>query len=84
MKRHELKLIQPYFEDVWNGTKTFELRKNDRNFQVGDLVALREFDILKQDFLDRHIAVKITYVLQGGIYGLEKGYCIFGFVKLWE
>ena len=79
MKRHELKLVQPYFEDVWNRVKTFELRKNDRDFKVGDSVMLREYDSINQTFLNRYVYVTITYILKGGIYGLEKGYCIFGF-----
>ena len=42
--KHCLKTIQPYFADVENGTKTFEVRKNDRNFKIGDILFLQEYD----------------------------------------
>lgn len=34
MKVHNLKLVQPYFEESWRGNKLFEVRNNDRDFQV--------------------------------------------------
>lgn len=42
-RTHDLKTVRPYFGAVWDGTKTAELRKNDRGFQVGDLMLLREY-----------------------------------------
>lgn len=41
---HELKIWPQYYSRVADGTKTFEVRKNDRGFQPGDTVRLREFD----------------------------------------
>lgn len=41
---HELKIWPQYYQRVADGSKTFEVRKNDRGFQPGDTVALREFD----------------------------------------
>lgn len=41
---HELKSWPKYFADVWSGKKLFELRKNDRNFKVGDCLWLRKFE----------------------------------------
>lgn len=38
MKLHELKIKEEYFKDIRSGKKTFELRKNDRDYQVGDLI----------------------------------------------
>lgn len=38
MKLHELKIKHEYLEAVSLGIKTFELRKNDRDYQVGDLI----------------------------------------------
>lgn len=43
MKVHELKLDDVYFNDVRDGIKTFEIRKNDRDFQAGDLLALSRY-----------------------------------------
>ena len=44
MKVHKLKLLPGFFKEVLLGNKNFEIRKNDRNFHVGDLVTLNEFD----------------------------------------
>ena len=41
---HVLKIEPPYFEAVAEGKKTFEIRHNDRGYNAGDTVLLREFD----------------------------------------
>ena len=40
----ELKTWREYFEAIARGTKTVELRKDDRDFRVGDVLLLREYD----------------------------------------
>lgn len=42
--KHELKIWPQYYNRVKDGSKTFEIRDNDRGFQQGDSVLLREFD----------------------------------------
>ncbi len=42
--QHELKIWPQYYDRVEDGSKTFEVRKNDRSFQVGDTVLLREWN----------------------------------------
>jgi ParB family chromosome partitioning protein len=76
MKVHYLKTLQPFFSEVKNGTKTFELRRNDRDFQVGDEVILQEYDLSNNSFSGQEIRAKITYVLKDWA-GLEDGYCVF-------
>lgn len=44
MSFHNLKCTNPYFQDVWDGKKTFEVRNNDRNFAVNDIICLKEYD----------------------------------------
>jgi hypothetical protein len=41
---HELKCHPKNFLRLCNGSKTFEIRKNDRNFQTGDRLIIREYD----------------------------------------
>lgn len=43
MKTHTLKTWPQYFQAVKDEIKTFELRYNDRQFQVGNRLRLREF-----------------------------------------
>lgn len=38
---HELKTYPKYFQETIEGNKLFEIRKNDRNFQVGDILNVR-------------------------------------------
>ncbi len=38
MTTHKIKLSHCFFDDVASGHKNFELRKNDRHYQVGDCV----------------------------------------------
>lgn len=40
MTEHVLKTIEPYWSEVNNGTKTFEVRRNDRAYQKGDTLRL--------------------------------------------
>lgn len=43
MDIHKLKLITDYYDDSASGIKTFEIRKNDRDYKVGDILELREW-----------------------------------------
>lgn len=77
---HELKILPEYFKEVISGRKTFELRKNDRNFQVGDKVLLKEWNL--KEYTGRECEVMITYILHDyDFFGLEKDYCIFSFIR---
>ena len=41
IKEHRVKILPSYFEAQVNNSKNFEIRKNDRNYQVGDLLLLK-------------------------------------------
>ena len=40
---HALKTEPPFFKHVVEGSKSFEIRKNDRLFKVGDKILLQEY-----------------------------------------
>lgn len=40
---HDIKILSEYFSKVIDGSKTFEIRKNDRNYKVGDRLLMREY-----------------------------------------
>lgn len=39
---HQLKIESAYFSQIETGIKTFEVRKNDRDYHIGDYLALNE------------------------------------------
>lgn len=75
MKTHELKTIQPYFNEVWSGNKTFEYRFNDRDFKEGDIVILREWSEA-HGYSGRNVTGKIGFVLID-FPGFPAGYVVF-------
>ena len=82
MKLHILKIKGEYFSEVLRGKKTFELRKNDRDYQVGDLIHFIDVDGLEH-YGYKELVYKITYILNNvPEYGLDKDYCILGIKKL--
>lgn len=74
---HGIKCWKEFFEETWQGRKTFELRLNDRDYNVGDTVTLREFDHVKGTYTGRLITGTITYLVEGGRFGLTEGWCCF-------
>lgn len=60
-KIHDLKIRPEYFKPVLSGKKKFEIRKNDRNFKVGDFLTLREY--AENEYTGRREIYKITYIL---------------------
>jgi hypothetical protein len=79
---HELKCWPPFFQAIRDGEKTFEVRKNDRGFQKGDTLRLREFDPNRQPYLSgaytgREFPMVVSYVLSG-FEGIAEGYVVMG------
>lgn len=75
-KIHELKTWCEYYEEVFMGRNNFEIRKNDRDFKKGDLLILKEYDNTTNEYTGRQLARRVTYILEGGGFGIEKGYVI--------
>ena len=79
---HKLKTIQPILNDMLSGKKTFDVRKDDRNFQVGDRLDL--FEGTDEITIDTDISQRkhghfwIKYILRGGQFGIQEGYCVLG------
>ena len=75
MKIHELKTVNPFFRNVSRCEKRFELRKNDRDFQRGDILILKEYKPETNTYTGKECVVRIQSIL-AGFTGLEDGYCI--------
>lgn len=87
-RTHRLKTWGSAFRAVASGDKTFEYRRNDRDFAVGDEVLLEEWDPAFRNRTDplaghtpgggytgRVIRARITYVLQGQ-FGVPADYAV--------
>lgn len=79
---HELKLKLAFIKPIYNGEKTFEVRKNDRGFQKGDRIRFKAVDELGLHMRTKldEMEFEITYVLSG--WGLEPGFVAFGIKPL--
>ena len=83
-KEHELKTDPKVFDDVVSGKKTFEIRKNDRNFCIGDVLKLRKTKRsgaamamgAPLEYLDAPFYALVTNIMYGPVYGLEAGWVI--------
>lgn len=86
----ELKTWPEHFQAILDLRKTFEFRRNDRNFQVNDLLRLREYQPeISHEVLDarqivvdqlafytgRQLIVRVQHIMASG-FGLPDGFCI--------
>lgn len=83
MSLHFLKIAPEYFSPLANGIKLFEIRKSDRDFKIGDLVMLEEFNLKEKKYTGRAVCVTIMYVLTHEDFplGIKPGFCVMS-VKL--
>lgn len=82
---HELKVWPVYFRRLADGLKTFEIRKNDRGYQAGDTLILREYDpagdhddcpderCATRRYTGAQIRRRIGFVASGRLFGLDLG-----------
>ncbi len=75
---HDLKCWTPFYDDILSGRKTFEWRINDRGFQVGDVLRLKEYDQAKDQYTGRVYHAVVRYMIEGGQFGIPDEYCIMG------
>lgn len=95
MTEHILKLNDRYFDAVANGIKTFEIRKNDRDYKVGDALVLEKVNdegkyLTYADHnlgmnLNYEIKVAVTYILTHDEFdGISEGYVALGIRRVSE
>lgn len=86
MQIHVLKTWPAYFDAMKRGEKPFEVRRDDRGFQKGDVLALQRtredrLTDVERDFngnVKHELRRVITYVLTGGQFGIEPGHVVLG------
>lgn len=86
MNKHELKLDTKYFEDVKSGKKNFEIRNNDRYFQVDDILELKRYSSIQSGYVvdnnlfsnsSKHadkIKVKVKSVIKAESWNMDKNF----------
>lgn len=87
---HELKTDPEVFQAIFDGLKTYEIRKADRDFKVGDTLRLRETSHTGAEmargeplvYTGRECSATITHILRGPIYGLANGWAILSIALL--
>ena len=85
MTYHCLKLSTRYYDSVDNGTKPFEVRKDDRNFRIGDTIEFMRVDedgntIQNGKGTNDYSVKKITFILAHEDFpeGISEGYVVLG------
>lgn len=77
MQTHVLKTWPEFFGDIYDGKKTFELRRDDRGYRVGDELHLKEWDPRRGCFTGNAFVVKVKHIVRDAPqFGLEPGFCI--------
>lgn len=96
MRHHYLKTAKAALLAVQSGEKTFEVRKNDRLYQQGDVVTLQAIEgeslttygrchdgtIAGDDADARSVTCRVGFVLCGPAFGVEAGYCAFSLLPM--
>jgi hypothetical protein len=91
MSEHVIKVQPPYMDSLRDGTKTFEVRRNDRAYQAGDTLLLVDHGVCTCSNPDCELRVHqspslrfdVTFVYSGdprfdGHGGMQWGYVVLG------
>jgi hypothetical protein len=91
MKIQRLKTDPHAFQASWDGTKPWEIRKNDRDYQIGDALVLEETRYTGEqmktgewplEYTGRRLLVEVEFILTGPIYGLQEGWVIMSCLEI--
>lgn len=85
MSLHELKTWPEYFEYLWDGSKTFEVRIDDREYDLHDHLHLREWVPGDDRYTGRELISKVIYIMdgkEGAPMGLERGYVVMALERV--
>jgi len=83
--RHNLKIWPVWFAAISSGKLTHNVRKNDRDFRIGDLIMLEEFRPGTGEYTGNTIKKRISHIAYGGALdpmgdGIQEGYCVLSLV----
>jgi len=72
---HVLKCWPEYFAKIWDGEKPFEIRKNDRDYRVGDILDIREWLPQIENFTGRGLRKIVSYMTD---FQQQPGFVVMG------
>ncbi len=81
-KTHHVKSWSQFFYPIKHGLKKHDLRKNDRNYAVGDILVLEEYDMQGGRYTGESVRAQITFITNSQFpcafssAVLDKGYAI--------
>lgn len=77
-RTHEVPVNSTDFAVLEAGTRTFDLRLNDQQYQAGDALLMREVQPDSGHVTGQTLVRWVSYVLQGGTSGLHANWCVLG------
>ena len=78
MTVHQLKSWPLFYKAIADGSKMFDIRKNDRDFRVGDEIQFEEYTLSTGSYSGR-VSRKVVRYMLVDFDGIKDGYCILGF-----
>jgi hypothetical protein len=76
VKTHYLKCWPEPFRALVDGRKKYEIRVNDRDYAVGDTLALSEWSPSHKVYSGHQLTLRVTYMTDGGEWGLADNLCV--------
>lgn len=81
--RHELKTHPGPFERILRGAKRAEFRRNDRSFQLGDHLLLKEWDPATASYTGRDALFEVTDITGDAQFGIPEGFVMMSISPLY-
>ena len=84
MTCHRLRILPAWFDAVKVGIKTVEVRKDDRDYRVGDILHLMQYDPEKDRTTNKSVNVVVTHILRHDDLpqGIPEGFVVLS-IKRW-
>lgn len=62
MTKHKVKSWSHFYDAIKEGRKLHDLRKMDREYNVGDILVLQRYDNIKGNYTGEELEVEVTYI----------------------
>jgi len=63
-KQHDLKIWPEFFADVVSGAKRYEVRSNDRSFDLDDVLVLREWNPESKEYTGQLCKARVIHIMR--------------------